>query len=194
MNKNIAILASGSGTNAENIVRYFQEKNNGIEVKWILTNKQDAYVVTRAKELNVPCRYFTKEEWAKGTDILKLLQESSIDLIVLAGFLLRIPDCLTENYEHRILNIHPALLPKFGGKGMYGMHVHEAVVAAKEKQSGISIHYINKEYDKGEMLFQAVCPVSPTDSAEEVAAKVHALEYEHYPQVIELALEIQGQQ
>ncbi len=194
MSKNIAILASGSGTNAENIIRYFQEKDSNVEVKWVLTNKQDAYVVTRAKGLNVPCRFFPKEAWKDGEEIVKLLQDAHIDLIVLAGFLLRIPDCMTEAYPQRILNIHPALLPKFGGKGMYGLHVHEAVVAAGEKQTGISIHYINKEYDKGRMLFQAVCQVEPTDTPEDVATKVHALEYEHYPQVIELALEILEQQ
>ena len=184
MGKNIAIFASGSGTNAENIIRYFQKKRSAV-VQLVLSNKKDAYVLERAKCLNVSCRYFPKNDWEEGSEILSLLKAHEIELIVLAGFLLKIPDLLLQAYPHRIINIHPALLPKYGGKGMYGDRVHEAVVAAGEKETGITIHYIDEEYDKGEILFQATCPVLPTDTPEEVATKVHALEYEHYPQVID---------
>lgn len=187
MGKNIAIFASGSGTNAENIIRYFQEKES-VSVKWVLSNKKEAYVLERAKHLHVPCRYFPKNDWEKGEEILALLKDCDTELIVLAGFLLKIPENLLHAYPHRIINIHPALLPKYGGKGMYGHRVHEAVVAAGEKESGITIHYIDEEYDRGEILFQATCPVLPSDTPEDVAAKVHALEYAHYPKVIESLL------
>ncbi len=189
MSKNIVIFASGSGTNAENIIRYFQEKEQ-VSVKLVLSNKKTAYVLERARLLNVPAYYFPKNEWEEGGKIKALLQDNSIDLIVLAGFLLKVPDILLSAYPQRILNIHPALLPKYGGKGMYGNHVHEAVVAAGEKETGITIHYIDEDYDKGEVLFQAHCPVLLSDTPDEVAAKVHALEYKHYPAIIEKVLEM----
>lgn len=142
----------------------------------------------RAHRLGVPCNVFPKEDWIAGDEILAILQEYRIDFVVLAGFLVRVPDLLLHAYPDKIINIHPALLPKFGGKGMYGDRVHEAVVAAGEKESGITIHYINEHYDEGNAIFQATCPVFPTDSPDDVAKKVHALEYEHFPQVIEQVL------
>ncbi len=187
MGKNIVIFASGTGTNAENIIRYFQKKESAT-IKLVLSNKKEAQVLERAKKLNVPCRYIPKMDWEKGEEILSLLQSNEIDLIVLAGFLLKVPDSLLEAYSRRIVNIHPALLPKYGGKGMYGNRVHEAVAAAEETETGITIHYINKEYDKGEIISQVTCPIQPDDTPEEIASKVHALEYEHYPQVIESLL------
>jgi phosphoribosylglycinamide formyltransferase-1 len=131
---------------------------------------------------------FPKEDWVAGDEILAVLQEYHIDFVVLAGFLVRVPDLLLHAYPNKIINIHPALLPKFGGKGMYGDRVHEAVVAAGEKKSGITIHYINEHYDEGNTIFQATCPVLSTDSPDDVAKKVHALEYEHFPQIIEQVL------
>lgn len=187
MRKNIAIFASGSGTNAENIIRYF-EKNDSVKVELVLSNKKDAYVLERAARLGVSCGVFPKDYWADGREVLDLLKEHSIDFIVLAGFLLRVPDVLLHVYPNKIINIHPALLPKFGGKGMYGDRVHEAVVAAGEKESGITIHYINEHYDEGDIVFQATCPVLPSDSLADVAKKVHALEYKHFPPVIEQLL------
>lgn len=184
MRKNIAIFASGSGSNAENIIRYFQE-NDSVQVSLILSNKSDAYVLERAHRLKVPSNVFPKEDWLAGDEILAVLQEYRIDLVVLAGFLIRIPDLLLYAYPNKIINIHPALLPKFGGKGMYGDCVHEAVVAAGDKESGITIHYINERYDEGNTIFQATCPVLPEDTPEEVAKKVHALEYKYFPLIIE---------
>ena len=187
MKKNIAIFASGSGSNTENIIRYFR-KSEAIQVSLVLSNRSDAYVLERAHRLEVPCNVFPKEDWMAGDEILAVLQEYHIDFVVLAGFLVRVPDLLLHAYPNKIINIHPALLPKFGGKGMYGDRVHEAVVAAGEKESGITIHYINERYDEGNTVFQIACPVLPTDSPEDVAKKVHALEYEHFPRVIERLL------
>ena len=184
MKKNIAIFASGSGTNAENIIRYLQE-NDFIRVALVLSNRSDAYVLERANRLKVPSKVFLKDDWISGEQILALLREYNIDFIVLAGFLVRVPEVLLHAYPDKIINIHPALLPKFGGKGMYGDRVHQAVVAAGEKESGITIHYINEHYDEGDTIFRATCPVLPTDSPGDVAEKVHALEYEHFPRVIE---------
>ena len=160
MKKNIAIFASGSGTNAENIIRYLQE-NDFIRVALVLSNRSDAYVLERANRLKVPSRVFFKDDWSSGEQILLSLREYNIDFIVLAGFLVRVPEILLHAYPNKIINIHPALLPKFGGKGMYGDRVHEAVVAAGEKESGITIHYINERYDEGNTIFQAKCPVLP---------------------------------
>ena len=181
--KKIVIFASGSGTNAENLIRYF-DRHTDVVFPAIVSNKASAYVHERAKQLGVPSYTFDKEGFENGT-VLELLRQEKIDFIILAGFLLKIPDTLLQAYPNRIVNIHPALLPKFGGKGMYGMRVHEAVVAAGEKESGITIHYVNENYDEGEIIFQATCEVLPTDSAEEVAEKVHELEYEYFPQVVE---------
>lgn len=184
--KRIALLASGSGSNAENIVRYFRG-NPAVEFPLILSNKPDAYVHQRAKALDIPSFIINKAGFENG-EALRLLQEHQVDFIVLAGFLLKVPENILRAFPNRIINIHPALLPKFGGKGMYGSHVHEAVVASGERQSGITIHYVNENYDEGKVIFQASCEVLPTDSPDDVAAKVHALEYEHFPRIIESIL------
>ncbi|MDR3268118.1 MAG: phosphoribosylglycinamide formyltransferase [Tannerella sp.] len=183
----IAVFASGSGTNAENISKYFFG-NQEIEVSVLISNNSLAGVHARMSRLGIPSVTFSKQEFAEGRLVLEKLVEYSIDWIVLAGFMNKIPLNILNAYPNRIINIHPALLPKYGGKGMYGMHVHEAVVAAGEKDSGITIHYIDENYDEGPVIFQATCPVLPTDTPEDVATKVHALEYAHYPQVIENVL------
>ena len=183
MQKNIAIFASGSGTNAENIIRHFQG-NKDVNVALVVSNKPDAYVLVRAANLHVPSLTLTREEFARGEDLARLMKERGIDFIVLAGFLLRVPEALIEAYPGRIVNIHPALLPKYGGKGMYGDRVHRAVVEAGERESGITIHLIDEQYDRGTTVFQAKCPVLPGDTPDDVARKVPALEYAHYPEVI----------
>lgn len=183
MQKNIAIFASGSGTNAENIIRHFQG-NKDVNVALVVSNKSDAYVLVRAANLHVPSLTLTREEFARGEELARLMKERGIDFIVLAGFLLRVPEALIEAYPGRIVNIHPALLPKYGGKGMYGDRVHRAVVEAGERESGITIHLIDEQYDRGTTVFQAKCPVLPGDTPDDVARKVHALEYAHYPEVI----------
>lgn len=187
MSRNIAIFASGNGTNAENIIKYFSG-NKDIKVKIVMANKTDAFVLERAHRLGIPTLYINREQWADATHILTLLHEQQIDFIVLAGFLARIPDALLHAYPNRIVNIHPSLLPKFGGKGMYGNKVHEAVVAAGETESGITIHYLNEHYDEGQIIAQYRCPVMPNDTPQDVAIRVHALEYEYYPKVIEQLL------
>lgn len=187
MSKNIAIFASGNGTNAENIIRYFQNSEL-VNVELVLANKETAFVLERARSLNVPFAYMGKAEWTEGTAVLSLLEDRKIDFIVLAGFLARVPDCILHAYPNKIINIHPSLLPKFGGKGMYGDRVHEAVVAAGEAETGITIHYLNERFDEGEIVVQYKCPVLPQDTAADVAKKVHALEYEYYPKVIDRLL------
>lgn len=184
--KNVAILASGSGSNAENIIKHFSDSKD-VHIPFVLCNKKDAFVHERARNLGVKSMTFSKDKLENG-EILNLLKRENIDFVVLAGFLLKIPAEWVEAFPNRIVNIHPALLPKFGGKGMYGMRVHEAVVANNEKESGITIHYVNEVYDSGAIIFQAKCDVLPTDSPEDVANKVHALEYEHFPRVIEEVL------
>lgn len=184
--KNLAIFASGSGSNAENIIRYFAEKP-GFCVKKVYCNVPDAYVLERAKKYNVPTQVFNRAEFRNPDIILRQLQEEGTDFIILAGFLWLVPPCITNAYPNRIVNIHPALLPAYGGKGMYGHHVHEAVLAAGEKESGITIHYVNEHYDSGDIIFQATCPVLPDDTPDTLAARVHELEYAHFPHVIEEA-------
>lgn len=184
MGKKIAILASGSGTNAENIIRYFSEKGSDC-VSLVLTNRQNAFVLERAKGLNVPCAYFGKSDWENGEAIISMLQEYHIDFVVLAGFLARVPDNILHAYPNKMINIHPSLLPKFGGKGMYGDRVHEAVIAAGEKESGITIHYTNEHYDEGGIICQQKCPVMSDDTPDSLAHRIHALEYEFYPKVID---------
>lgn len=186
--KNIAIFASGSGTNAENITRYFSNSKT-INVVVVLSNNKNVGVHVRVNKLGIPSFVFSREDFAEGAPVLSKLAEYQVDFIVLAGFMNKISDALLKAFPGRIINIHPALLPKHGGKGMFGMHVHEAVVAAGEKESGITIHYINEHYDEGATIFQATCPVLAVDTPEDVAAKVHALEYAHYPHVIEETLE-----
>ena len=187
MSKNIAIFASGNGTNAENIIRYFQNSEL-VNVELVLANKETAFVLERARSLNVPFAYMGKAEWTEGTAVLSLLEGRKIDFIVLAGFLARVPDCILHAYPNKIINIHPSLLPKFGGKGMYCDRVHEAVVAAGEAETGITIHYLNERFDEGEIVVQYKCPVLPQDTVADVAKKVHALEYEYYPKVIDRLL------
>ncbi len=182
--KNIAILASGSGSNAENIASYFKGKESA-RVSLIICNNPQAYVIERAKRLGIECKVITKKEFMEADSTIALLEEHCIDFIVLAGFLLLVPEKLIKAYPGKIVNIHPALLPKHGGKGMYGDNVHKAVVECGDTESGITIHLIDEEYDKGTTFFQAKCPVLPTDTPDDVAAKVHALEYEHFPHVIE---------
>lgn len=184
MTPKIALFASGSGSNVENIVRYFAEKRTA-EFPLILSNKQDAFVHERAKKLGVPSVTFSRDEFADGCEIVSLLKKYEVDFVVLAGFLLKISMPILEAYPDRIINIHPALLPKFGGKGMYGHHVHQAVVDAGETQSGITIHYVNEQYDEGNVIFQATCEVANDDTPDTVAEKVHALEYLHFPKIIE---------
>ena len=183
----IAIFASGSGSNAENIVTYFKDKNLA-EVVLILTNKADAFVLERAKKLAVESVVFSSEQLKSG-ELVNLLNDKSIDFVVLAGFLLKIPENLIAAFPNKIINIHPALLPNYGGKGMYGDTVHKAVVANKEKETGITIHFVNEHYDEGAIIFQAKCKVSETDTYEDVAHKIHQLEYEHFPRVVEELLE-----
>lgn len=185
--KKIAILASGSGSNAENIANYFKGKNIA-EISLILSNNPDAFVLERAKKLGIPSLVFTKKEMNETAMVLDAIRQSGAEWIVLAGFLLKVPQNLLEAYEGRIVNIHPALLPKFGGKGMYGDRVHQSVVESGETESGITIHYVNEHYDEGAIIFQAKCPVNAGDTPDDVAAKVHALEYEHFPKVIEQLL------
>ncbi len=184
---NIAIFASGSGTNAGNIIKYFENHPN-ISVKLVLSNRSDAFVIERAKNLKVPVKVFNRQEFFDNTVVDKVLDEAEINFIVLAGFLLLIPQRLLDKYPGRIVNIHPALLPKYGGKGMYGMKVHEAIATNKEKESGITIHYVDPVYDNGKIIFQEKFSIEEDESAEEIANKVHKLEYEFYPKIIEKLL------
>ena len=153
-------------------------RNEAIQVSLVLSNRSDAYVLERAHRLGVPCNVFPKEDWMAGDEILAVLQEYHIDFVVLAGFLVRVPDLLLHAYPNKMINIHPSLLPKFGGKGMYGDRVHEAVIASGEKESGITIHYTNEHYDEGGIICQQKCPVLPGDTPEELAQRIHRLEYE----------------
>ena len=183
--KRIAIFASGSGTNAQNIIEYFSE-NERVIVDSLWTNNPNAYALERAKNLGAETFVFTKDEFVNTSKVVEELKKRNVNLIVLAGFLWLIPVNLIQNFK--IINIHPALLPKYGGKGMYGMKVHQAVVENKDTESGISIHYVNEKYDDGEIIFQAKCPVILSDKPEDVAIKVHELEYKYFPEVIEKVL------
>ena len=187
--QNIAIFGSGSGTNAENIIKYFAESGT-IRIAVVLSNKREAGIHARVRNLGVPSFTFSVAQFREGSPIVDKLAEFHVDFIVLAGFLQLISPEIIDVYRERIINIHPALLPKFGGKGMYGSYVHEAVIAAKETETGITIHYVNERYDEGVAIFQATCPVLPGDTVDDVAAKVHALEYEHFPRVIEKLLSL----
>lgn len=187
MNKRIAIFASGNGTNAQNIIEYFQHHPYA-KVVHVLTNKQHAKVIERAEHLGVETTVFSKEDLLSSAGVLSILKAIDPDLIVLSGFLLKFPELILQEFPNQVINVHPALLPKYGGKGMYGRHVHEAVVAAEEKETGITIHYVNEAYDEGAIIFQAKVGVFKTDTPEEVATKVHQLEYEYFPKVIEQLL------
>ena len=185
--RNIAIFASGSGTNAENIIRYFAE-NVSVRVTVVLSNKIDAGIHERVKNLGVPSFAFSNAEFKEGTVVLEKLNEYNADFVVLAGFLAMVSPVIINKYNDMIINIHPALLPKYGGKGMYGHYVHEAVLAAGEKATGITIHYVNERYDEGEIIFQSEFPVLLSDTVADIERKVHELEYFYYPQVIERLL------
>jgi phosphoribosylglycinamide formyltransferase-1 len=188
MKKKIAILASGSGTNAEKIMSYFQHHEEG-EVALVLSNNPDAYVLERAGKFNVSTHVFDREEFYYGTGVIDLLVGSGISLVVLAGFLWLVPKDFIRAFPDRIINIHPALLPDYGGKGMYGKHVHEAVIKNREKESGISIHYVNEVYDDGKIIRQEKCEVKPDDTPESLAQRIHLLEHKFYPLVIEELLQ-----
>ena len=184
---NVAIFASGSGSNAENITAYFKESKQ-VNISLFMTNKAAAFVVERAKKLGVAYIIFNKTDFYQTDNVLNILKDNKVDFVVLAGFLWLVPANLIEAYPNKVINIHPALLPAYGGKGMFGDHVHRAVVENKEKETGITIHYVNAEYDEGGIIFQAKCAIEPTDTPEIVAQKVHKLEYTHYPQVIKRLL------
>ncbi len=181
--KRIAIFASGSGTNAENIIKYF-DNSDKISVEILYTNNKNAKVIERAKNLNVPVKIFTKEELNENSDFIEYLAEK-VDYIILAGFLWLIPKQLIKRFPNKIINIHPALLPKYGGKGMYGMNIHKTVVENREKESGITIHFVDEKYDEGAIIFQKSVTIYETDSPEDVACKIHQLEYEYFPKIIE---------
>lgn len=186
--KHIAIFASGNGSNAENIIRYFNSRNLGWEVAVVVCNRPDALVLKRAEALGVPAVVMPKAVFGNRDELLAVMDRYSVDAVVLAGFLLMIPTFLIARYPERIINIHPSLLPKYGGKGMYGRHVHEAVVAAGERESGITIHLVNEECDGGKILFRAATEVSPDDTPADVEAKIHSLERRYYPAVIAATL------
>jgi phosphoribosylglycinamide formyltransferase-1 len=186
--KRIVIFASGSGTNAENISRFFQESDVA-SVVHIVTNNKNAKVIERSKNLKIKALIFNKKEMLEDGELLEFLIKEA-DILVLAGFLWRIPGHIVSAFPNKIINIHPALLPKFGGKGMYGMNVHKSVIEGKETETGITIHYVNEKYDDGAIIFQAKTPVLPSDSAEDVAKKIHKLEYEHFPKVIEEVIKL----
>lgn len=182
--KRIVIFASGSGTNAENLIKFFHNRDNASVIQ-VLTNNPHAKVLERAKNLSVSALSFNRVAFSKTDDVLNILKAAQPDLIILAGFLWKFPEHILQHFPNKVINIHPALLPKYGGKGMYGMHVHEAVVANNETETGITIHYVNENYDEGAIIFQAKCSVESSDTAETVAAKIHELEMEHFPKVVE---------
>lgn len=182
--KNIAILVSGSGTNCENIIRYFQDSNQ-VSVSLVISSRADAYALVRASKLGVPTQVMSKSEFSDESLLMPLLRQYQVDFIVLAGFLLMVPDFLLSAYPQKIVNIHPSLLPKYGGKGMWGHHVHEAVKAARDTETGITIHWVSEICDGGEIIAQYHTPLSPDDTPDDIAAKVHMLEQQYYPKVIE---------
>ena len=184
---NIAILASGSGTNCENLIQYFQHSDS-VNCALVISNKPDAYALVRAGRLNVPTAVINKTQLNSPEEMLPLLHKYNINFIVLAGFLPLIPNYLVDEYPRRIINLHPALLPKFGGKGMWGHHVHEAVKAAGETETGMTVHYVSPVCDSGEIIAQYRVAISPDDSVEDIAEKEHQLEMEYFPQVVEKIL------
>lgn len=186
--KSILIFASGAGTNAENIIKYFSDSSKKVIVEAILTNNKNAKVLDKANKYGIKAFYFNKFAFYNSDSVVALLRSMQPHLIILSGFLWKIPKNIIHAFPGKIINIHPALLPKYGGKGMYGMHVHHAVVQNKEKETGITIHYADENYDEGAVIFQARTSVSMTDTPEKVAEKVHQLEYEHFPKIIESLL------
>ena len=185
--KKLAIFGSGAGSNAKNICDYFSGSTD-VKVVFICTNNKNAFIVRRAEKLNIPIVYTTKNALAGFSDIHKALQDYRVDYIILAGFLLRIPFKMVESYPKRIINIHPSLLPKYGGGGMYGGNVHRAVLENKETESGITIHFVNKNYDEGEVILQKKCDVSIHETIEGLEKKIHNLEFEYFPKTIETIL------
>ena len=185
--KRIVIFASGSGSNAENLISFFQNKED-ISVIQVLTNNPRAKVIERCNKLQTSCLSFNRTAFYKRNDVLDILKNNNPDLIILAGFLWKFPENILEAFPNKVINVHPALLPKYGGKGMYGMHVHEAVVENNESETGITIHYVNEHYDEGAIIFQASCAVASTDTAQDVAAKIHELEMEHFPLIAQKVL------
>ncbi|WP_424039962.1 phosphoribosylglycinamide formyltransferase [Prevotella nigrescens] len=184
---NIAIFVSGSGSNCENIIQYFQH-NEQVHIALVVSNRSDAYALVRAKKLNVPTAVLPKADFNNKDKVLKLMADYRIDFIVLAGFLLMIPDWLISVYQRRMINLHPALLPKFGGMGMYGHHVHEAVRKANETETGMTVHWVSTVCDGGEIIAQFRTPITPEDTPDDIAGKEHILEMEHFPRVIETIL------
>jgi len=182
--KKIILFASGSGSNVENIANYFKLRKD-VTICCVLTNKSDAKVIERCNRLGINALFFNRQAFSKSNFILDMLRSLEPDLVVLAGFLWKIPEAITNAFPNKIINIHPALLPKYGGKGMYGMHVHNAVKEAKETETGITIHYVNAHYDEGAIIQQVKTVVNPKDSPEDIASKVHLLEYEFFPKVID---------
>jgi len=186
--KRVVIFASGSGSNAENLIRFFQNSDNASVIQ-VLTNNPRAKVLERCKKLRVSALSFNKIAFTETEDVLNILKSANPDLIVLAGFLWKFPENILKYYPNKVINVHPALLPKYGGKGMYGKYVHEAVVNNNETESGMTIHYVNEHYDDGAIIFQAKCEVKTSDSAENVADKIHELEMEHFPKVVDKILQ-----
>ena len=182
--KKIAVFASGNGSNAENIINYMRATGAEAEVAVIVTNRKDAGVIGRANRLNVPVEVMSRQEINDSSRMLYVIDNYGIDAIVLAGFLLMVPGFLIERFPDKILNIHPSLLPKFGGRGMYGHHVHEAVAAAGENMSGITVHFVSEECDGGRIVFQASVGIEPTDTPTDIETKVRHLEQEHFPRVV----------
>lgn len=182
--KKIILFASGSGSNVENIANYFKLRKD-VTICCVLTNKSDAKVIERCNRLEINALFFNRQAFSKSDFILNMLQSLEPDLIVLAGFLWKIPEAITNAFPKQIINIHPALLPKYGGKGMYGMNVHNAVKKQKETETGITIHYVNAQYDEGAIIKQAKASIANNDTAEDIASKVHQLEYEYFPKVID---------
>ncbi|WP_420320751.1 phosphoribosylglycinamide formyltransferase [Flagellimonas sp.] len=185
--KRVVILASGSGSNAENIFSYFKGSDT-VEVVAVLTNKKTAKVLDRCEKLGIPAYFFNREAFSGPSGFVEIMKSFRPDLIVLAGFLWKISSSLINAFPNKIINIHPALLPKYGGKGMYGSKVHEAVKENSEAETGITIHYVNENYDEGAIIFQAKTAINTSDTADDIAQKVHQLEYEHFPKVIEKLL------
>lgn len=180
----LAILGSGNGTNAQQISEYFANRDD-VEVCCIIYNVRDAFIAERARRMGIEARYFGRKDFYENGAVLDYLKQKKADWVILAGFLWLVPEDMLRDFPNHIINIHPALLPKYGGKGMYGHHVHEAVVAAHEQESGITIHIVDQYYDRGTNLFQARCSVTPEDTADTLAAKIHLLEKEHFPRVID---------
>ena len=185
--KNIAIFASGEGSNAEAIAQYFAN-NDKVCVKCVLTDRQNAGVNHRMEKLGIDSHFFPKESWSNAHEIVDFLQKENIHFIILAGFLAKIEPPIIHSYNHHIINIHPSLLPRYGGKGMWGRHIHEAVIANGDTETGITIHYIDEDIDSGDIIFQAKCEVLPNDTPSTLATRIHSLEHKHYPQVIEMLL------